>query len=141
VTGAGAWLLGSGAGAACGWGWGWGCGWACEFDCDWDCDELDGGCEGSGWGALEGPWRPRSPGLASGGIRAVLCLALVRVVVGEACTAWACPLAPSVRPGAIAETRAANPAVSAAAAAITHFRARATRRSAESRWSCASCWG
>lgn len=41
--------------------------------------------------------------------------------------------APSERPGAIAETSAANPAVSAAAASSAKRRVRLTRRSAASR--------
>jgi hypothetical protein len=77
-----------------------------------------------------GPWRPRSPALASGGIFSDVFTwrAGVRATVGVLAA-----VRRSVRPGAIDDTTAANPAVSAAVPAMTKRRVRTIRSNAASR--------
>jgi hypothetical protein len=92
-------------------------------------DDVDGGCDG--------PLRPSDEGLARGGICGAVARAAVRedvaaVVLTAGSLAWAA-LAPSDRPGAIAETSPAAPAVSAAVPASTQRRVRTMRASAASR--------
>jgi hypothetical protein len=101
-----------------------------EADEDWEGPDDD-------WGALAGPCRPRSFGLASGGIRLeAFGTAAVRAELDEP----ACDFEPSVWPGAADDTSAAKPADSAAAPAIIHRLARDTRRTAASRSSAATDW-
>ncbi|MBV8944198.1 MAG: hypothetical protein JOZ95_02165 [Solirubrobacterales bacterium] len=115
---------------------------------DEDDGGAGGGCEGMLWGCDwsgtdEGAWpgacRPRSPAFAGGGIAGI---ADERVLPGVERVAVAAEARPgdldvSVFPGATADTSAAKPAVSAAAAAMTHRRVRLTRASAASRASTA----
>jgi hypothetical protein len=100
----------------------------------------DAGAAGCGWGTDCGAWpgacRPSAAGLASGGICGdAVDEALRGGAVGVAPVRADEVFAASVRPGAIADTSAANPAVRPAAPAITHRRVRTTRTSAASRWS------
>ena len=99
------------------------------------------GCDSSGAddGAWSGACRPSSPALAGGGIGGIAdeLLRLDVECVAVATSARPGDLALSVLPGATADTSAANPAVSAAAPAMTHRRVRLTRSSAASRASTA----
>jgi hypothetical protein len=97
----------------------------------------DGDGDGDGEGACEGPWRPRSPGLAAAGIRGIP--EPLPLVGAEATSPLAAVFDFAARecPGATADTSAATPAVSAAAAAMTQRRVRTIRASAASRASTA----
>jgi hypothetical protein len=110
---------------------GWDCG--CDGADGWDC-----GCDGAGDGACEGPCKPRSPALAGAGIRGIDEPPRATVAPAPDVDSLA-TRDPDARecPGATADTRAAIPAVSAAAAAITQRRADTTRASAASRASAA----
>ncbi|HUJ34991.1 MAG TPA: hypothetical protein VLW51_07260 [Solirubrobacteraceae bacterium] len=100
------------------------------------CDGLGTGC-----GAWEGPCNPSESGLAAGGSFGTADDELRDPVADPpevlATSVPAGDFEASDRPGATAETRAAKPAVSAAAPAMIHRRVRLTRASAASRASTA----
>ncbi|MDQ2761849.1 MAG: hypothetical protein M3Y17_15820 [Actinomycetota bacterium] len=121
---------GAGAGAGVGAGAGEDAAGADGADGVWDWLGDDCGEGAADWGDWLGACKPSWPGLAGAGICCEACTGAGVRVLSATRTA---PRARTARPGATADTSAANAAVSAAAAPIVQRRARLTRRNAASR--------